>query len=287
MASEAQQDVPGETRRGGRPPKLGAEQVAHVRELALARPTATLDELRVAVADAVGVKLTTESLRKYLEEAGVVRVKPARQTGAEARAGELAHVEAGKGRYGYADRHRDPGDAVRYPAGLTDAEWALVADVFETQGPGRPPKYPRRALVDACCYVVRTGMAWRMLPKDMPPWTAVYATFRRWTSKGLFERMHDRLRAAWREREHRAVEPTASVIDSQSVKASAQGGPKGYDAGKKVKGRKRHLVTDTLGLLLAVCVQTADIQDRDGAHPVVDRAVEKYPGISKLYADSA
>ena len=134
---------------------------------------------------------------------------------------------------------------------------------------------------------VRTGTAWRLIPKDLPPWTDVYATFRRWAAKDLFEQMHDRLRAMWRTREHRAPEPTGAIIDSQSVKTSAQGGPKGYDAGKKVKGRKRHLLTDTLGLVLAVFIQTADVQDRDGARPLLERGVSKHPTISKVYADSA
>jgi transposase len=162
-----------------------------------------------------------------------------------------------------------------------------VADLFEHSGPGKPPRYARRTLVDACCYVVRTGCSWRMLPKDLPPWQDVYAHFRRWTDKNLFETMHDRLRAMWRIRQGRNEAPTAAIVDSQSVKTSAQGGPKDYDAGKKVKGRKRHLVVDVLGLVLAVLVHPADIQDRDGAEPVVKRAVEKYPTLQKLYVDSA
>ena len=114
----------------------------------------------------------------------------------------------------------------------------------------------------------------------------VYAHFRRWTRKGLFERMHDRLRAMWREREKRDVGPTGAIIDSQSVKTSPQGGPKGFDAATRVQGRKRHLVVDTLGLLLAVLIHPADIQDRDGAPPVVARAVAKYPSLKKLYTDA-
>jgi transposase len=124
-----------------------------------------------------------------------------------------------------------------------------------------------------------------MLPKDFPPWQDIYGHFRRWTDKNLFEQMHDRLRGMWREREKRDANPTAVVVDSQSVKTSAQGGPKGFDAGKKVKGRKRHLAVDVLGLLLAVVVHPANVQDRDGAPPVVARALEKYPTRKKLYVD--
>jgi len=128
-----------------------------------------------------------------------------------------------------------------------------------------PPRYSRRALVDACCYVVRTGCSWRMLPNEFPPWKNVYGTFRRWAAEGRFEAMHDRLRAQWRACEGRSSAPSAAVLDAESARSSPQGGPSGFDAGKKVKGCKRNLVVDTLGLLLAVSVTTADVQDRDGA----------------------
>jgi len=125
-------------------------------------------------------------------------------------------------------------------------------------------------MLDACVYVLRSGCSWRMLPKDFPSWQAVYKTSRRWLARGLFEAMCDELRKLWRTRQHRALDPTAAVLDAPSVKTSPQGGPKGYDAGKKVKGRKRHLVTDTLELLLAALVTPASMQDRDAAIPVVE-----------------
>ncbi|MFA6110194.1 MAG: IS5 family transposase, partial [Candidatus Latescibacterota bacterium] len=188
--------------------------------------------------------------------------------------------------YGYTEAHRDPGDAVRYPCGLTDSEWEQIQHLFDPAGrSGRPARYPRRQLLDACLYVLRSGCSWRMLPKDFPAWPVVYKTFRRWLARGLFEAMYDDLRQLWRSRQHRVPEPTAAILDSPSVKTSPQGGPKGYDAGKKVKGRKRHLVTDTLGLLLAVLVTTADTQDRDAALPVVAQAKAKVPGLQLLYVD--
>ena len=140
-------------------------------------------------------------------------------------------------------------------------------------------------MLDACCYVVRTGCSWRTLPKHFPRWQNVYRTFCRWSGKGKFEQMHDRLRGQWREREERAQSPTAAVLDAQSTRGSPQGGGTGYDAGKKIKGRKRHLIVDTLGLLLAVSVTAASVQDRDGAHPVVAVAMNKYPSIEKLYVN--
>jgi transposase len=111
-----------------------------------------------------------------------------------------------------------------YPSSVTDVEWALVRDLFERKGPGRPEQYTRRAMVDAIRYVVQSGCAWRMLPKDFPRWQVVYATFRRWSDDGLFEQMHDRMRRLWREREGRDDNPTASVLDSQSVRTAEKGG---------------------------------------------------------------
>jgi transposase len=190
-------------------------------------------------------------------------------------------------RYGDTARHRAQAPEQRYPSSLTDAEWARVADLFEAPGGrGLPPRHRRRDLVDACCYVVRTGCAWRQLPTEFPHWDNVYKTFRRWSAQGKFEALHDRLRAQWRERIDRQAVPSAAVLDAQSTRSSPQGGVQGYDAGKKVKGRKRNVVVDTLGLLLAVSVTAARVQDRDAAHGVVARAVAKYPTVQTLFVDA-
>jgi len=278
---------------GGRPPKLSPAALEQFRALVLEHPTASIDDLCVLVNQQLGVQLCQLSMYRYLKRVGIQRRKTisdgvsgiSKQDRGAPTETPKRFLETPKVRYGYTESHRDDGDLNRYPGALTDAEWALVSDLFERTGPGKPPKYPRRKLLDACCYAVRTGCSWRMLPKDLPPWQDVYAHFRRWTAKNLFEKMHDRLRVMWRQREGRDAAPTAAVIDSQSVKTSAQGGPKGFDAGKKVKGRKRHLVVDALGLLLAVLVHPANIQDRDGATPVVAQAVSKYPSLRKLYVD--
>jgi transposase len=191
-------------------------------------------------------------------------------------------------RVGYTARHRRADGDSGMNTDLTDAEWALVADLFERNGGrGAPPTHNRRLLVNACLYVVRTGCAWRLLPKSFPAWRAVYKAFRGWAHAGTFETMHDRLRQQWRDRVGRAPDPTAAVIDAQSTRSTPQGGNTGFDAGKKVKGRKRHLVVDTLGLLLAVTVTAASVQDRDAAEPVVAMACTKVPGLKGLYADAA
>ena len=255
-----------ETGAGGRPPKLSPAAIERFRTLVLEHPTASIDDLCVLVNQQLGVQLCQLSMYRYLKRVGIQRRKTIvdvisgipKQDRVVPTETPNRFLETPKARYGYAESHCDDGDVTRYPGALTDAEWALVSNLFEHDGPGKPPKYPRRKLLDACCYAVRTECSWRMLPKDLPPWQDVYAHFRRWTAKNLFETMHDRLRAMWRRREGRDAAPTAAVIDSQSVKTSAQGGPKGFDAGKKVKGRKRHLVVDVLGLLLAVLVHPAN-----------------------------
>lgn len=161
-----------------------------------------------------------------------------------------------------------------------------MSDLFDRpDAQGVPPKHSRRLMVEACCYAVRTGCSWRMLPSEFPHWDNVYKTFRRWSAQGKFEQMHDRLRKLWRERANRAAAPTAAVLDAQSTRGSPQGGERGFDAGKKVKGRKRNLVVDTLGLLLAVTVTAASVQDRDAAHAAVAAAKEKYPSVQTLFVD--
>jgi len=279
----------GRARRRGRPPKLAPEQVAQLVELVRVNPLLSLDDLVWALRRRIGLTVSTATVRKYLHEAGFERTRPKGLASAREDAGRVrgdAEEQGAGQKYGYREAHRDPGDAVRYPCGLTDTEWEQIRHLFDPPGrTGRPPKYPRRQMLDACVYVLRSGCSWRMLPKDLPPWEAVYRTFRRWLAKGLFEQMYDELRKLWRSRERRHPDPTAGILDSQSVRTSAQGGPKGYDAGKKVKGRKRHLVTDTLGLLLAVLVTAANVQDRDAAMSAVDLAKQKVPGIQKLYVD--
>lgn len=266
----------------GRQKKIGPEHHAILRELVTAKPLASRSELVTAFAQRTGIRVHRNTLGNALTEAGITR-----HCDAGGGTDNQSEATASHTVYGYTPAHRGSGAIQHYASSLTDAEWALVADIFESQGGrGKPPAYPRRLLVDACCYVVRTGCAWRMLPADFPPWQNVYRTFRRWMAQGKFEAMHDRLRTQWRARLGREAEPTAAVIDAQSTRGSPQGGETGYDAGKKVKGRKRHVVVDTLGLLLAVSVTAASVQDRDGAHPVMANTMAKYPTVQTVFADT-
>jgi transposase len=271
--------------RGGRPVALTPQYILLLREIVARMPHATLDELADELDRLGDVRVCTATIRRTLRAQGIVRSMPARQARDEP-VEPVASVAVAK-RYGYTAAHRR--EAGQYSTDLTDAEWHLVADLFERPAGSRgaPARYERRHLVDACCYVLRTGCAWRLLASSFAPWQAVYKAFVRWVEVDAFEQMQDRLRQQWRARMGRGAEPSAAVIDAQSNRASPQGGECGYDAGKKVKGRKRHIVVDTLGLLLAVTVTAASVQDRDGAADVVAQACRKVPTLERLYTDGA
>ena len=158
----------------------------------------------------------------------------------------------------------------RYPSDMTDREWALIAPLLpEPRAGGRPRTTTLHEVMNAILYIGSTGCQWRALPKDFPPMTTVQGYFYDWRDAGVFEATNALLVMSARELEGREASPTAGVIDSQSVKTTEPGGVCGYDAGKKIRGRKRHILTDTLGLLLFVMVHAADVQDRDGAPDVL------------------
>ena len=171
-----------------------------------------------------------------------------------------------------------------YPTNVSDSQWQIISKYLDVE---RNRKYELREIVNAILYLVKTGCQWRMLPGDFPQWTIVYYYFSVWKQNGILEQIHECLVEKIRKQRNRKEEPSVGIIDAQSVKSTlVSSQDKGFDAGKKIKGIKRHIIVDTLGLILAVVIQSASVQDRDGATSVINKLTENWKKIIKIFADS-
>ncbi len=175
---------------------------------------------------------------------------------------------------------------LRYQSDMTDEEWRVMErHLPPAKDTGRPRRWPAREIANAIFYVMRGGIAWRLLPSDFPPWSTVYRWFAAWRDACVFEKINHALVMADRERVGRQASPSAAIIDSQSVKTTEAGGPRGYDAGKKINGRKRHALVDTDGRGLVLEPHPASIQDRDGGGALLHVSRRSFPFIEHVFAD--
>lgn len=170
-----------------------------------------------------------------------------------------------------------------YPTNVSNSQWQIISIFLDSK---RSRKFDLREVINAIWYLTKTGCQWRMLPTDFPKWTAVFYYFNTWKANGIIEQIHASLVERTRKEEGRNKQPSAGIIDSQSVKSTlVSSESKGFDAGKKIKGIKRHIIVDTLGLILAVVIHSAAVQDRDGSKTVIEKLKGKWKRVVRIFAD--
>lgn len=173
----------------------------------------------------------------------------------------------------------------KYDTCLTDAQWALVEPLLPALSKRGRPATDRRWMISAILYVTKGGIQWRLLPHDFPSWKTVYHVFRKWTREGIWESLNAKLRDKVRQAAGKNIQPTAAILDSQSVKSDSHGGEVGYDAAKHIKGRKRHLLVDTLGLLLGIELTPASTPERAGAQTFLQRVLQGFTSLALMWVD--
>jgi transposase len=272
--------VPKPRRRGGGGRRLSDEMRDELVAMVLAEPSLRLYEVTARISERAGFPVCERTVRRALKARGIGKRRLVRL--------QRHPDQPDSTRYAARHRRKPEGrpDRRAYPSDFTDAEWAVVGPLWEREVTSQPTDHELRDVLDAIRYVSATGCPWRYLPHDYPPHTTVYAWFERWARDGTEERVNTELRRLLRRAAGREETPSLLIIDSQTARSREGGDGRGYDAGKKLSGRKRHVAVDTLGLPWFVTVHSASVQDRDGIELVIpDNVRELLPRLVLMLGD--